>query len=104
MRNPVAPATRSNTFQRNVMDDPILFWNAVTLECNRLDHSVDRALRTQAGPTLSSRATAMAHIAVHDAYVLARAGLGTPVVKNDPYLRPNQQPAFSVRAGSDPVR
>ena len=66
------------------MNDPILFWNDVTLECNRLDHTVDRALRTQAGPTLSSRATAMAHIAIHDAYVLSLAGLGNPVVRNDP--------------------
>ncbi len=86
------------------MEDPILFWNAVTIECNRLDHTVERRLRTQAGPTLSSRATAMAHIAMHDAYVLSRAGLGTPVAKNDPYLRAAQQPPFSSAPGTDPLR
>lgn len=86
------------------MEDPILFWNAVTLECNRLDHTVDRARRTQAGPTLSSRAAAMAHIAMHDAYVLARAGLGNPVTLNDPYLLAAQQPPFSAAPGSDHAR
>lgn len=86
------------------MEDPILFWNAVTLECNRLDHTVEPVKRTQAGPTLSSRATAMAHIAMHDAYVLARAGLGTPVSLNDPYLLSAQQPAFAAAPGSDPTR
>lgn len=86
------------------MDDPILFWNAVTNECNRLDHTVEPKLRTQAGPTLSSRATAMAHIAMHDAYVLSRAGLGIPVATNDPYLLAAQQPAFSSAPGTDTLR
>ena len=82
------------------MDDPILFWNAVSLECNRRDHTGVMAARNQRGPTLSSRALAIVHIAMHDAYVLTRAGLGTPVTKNDPYLPPARQPAFSHAGGS----
>src|SRR5882724_2646350 len=78
------------------MDDPILFWNAVSLECNRRDHTGVMAARNQRGPTLSSRALAIVHIAMHDAYVLTRAGLGTPVLKNDPYLPPALRPAFST--------
>ncbi len=85
------------------MEDPILFWNAVALECNRLDHTgpADRQ-RHQRGPTLSSRALAMAHIAMHDAFVLARAGLGAPVPApgNDAYLPPALQPAYSAAPGA----
>jgi hypothetical protein len=87
--------------QEDEMDhDPILFWNAVSLECNRRDHTGVMAARNQRGPTLSSRALAIVHIAMHDAYVLTRAGLGTPVMKNDPYLPPARRPAFSHLGGS----
>jgi hypothetical protein len=82
------------------MDDPILYWNAVSLECNRRDHTGVMAARNQRGPTLSSRALAVAHIAMHDAYVLTQAGLGTPVAKNDAYLPPAQRPAFSAGAST----
>jgi len=83
------------------MDDPILFWNQVALECNRVDHTGPAAARHQRGPTLSSRALAIVHIAMHDAYVLARAGLGSPVALNDAYLPPAQRPAFSAAVGAD---
>jgi Vanadium chloroperoxidase N-terminal domain len=63
--------------------DSILFWSAVSNECNRLDHTnqpTNPALNR--GPTRSSRATAMSHIAMHDAYfgVAGFSGLpgGTP--------------------------
>ncbi len=57
--------------------DAILFWSSVAIECNRLDHSPPTA-ETMAfgrGPTRSSRAVAMAHIAMHDAY-FSVAGFG----------------------------
>src|SRR5438132_8425863 len=47
--------------------DSILFWNAVALEANRVSHS-DPDKREQNGPTLSSRALAMVHLAMYDAY------------------------------------
>lgn len=47
--------------------DCILFWNAVALEANRVSHS-DPAKGEQTGPTLSSRALAIVHLAMYDAY------------------------------------
>lgn len=88
------------------MEDPILFWNGVALECNRLDHTNPvHAQRNQRGPTLTSRALAMAHIAMHDAYVLARAGMGVPVPApaNDAYLPLALRPAFSGAPGAVPA-
>jgi hypothetical protein len=49
------------------MMDPILFWNDVALEANRVDHT-DADKKEQAGPTLSSRALAIVHLAMYDAY------------------------------------
>lgn len=49
------------------MEDPILFWNAVVSEMNRVDHTAPMMGR-QGGPTRSSRATAIAHLAMHDAF------------------------------------
>jgi vanadium chloroperoxidase len=49
------------------MTDSILFWNAVALEANRVSHS-DPDKREQTGPTLSSRALAIVHLAMYDAY------------------------------------
>jgi vanadium chloroperoxidase len=87
------------------MEDPILFWNAIALECNRLDHSGPAAPRNQRGPTLSSRALAIAHVAMHDAYVLTRAGEGAPVAADldDPYLAPGRRPAYSGANGGAQV-
>ncbi len=52
--------------------DVILFWSAVVGECNRIDHTSATPPSTRMGfnngPTRSSRATAIAHIAMHDAY------------------------------------
>ncbi len=84
------------------MDDPILFWNAVSLECNRRDHTGVMAARNQRGPTLSSRALAIVHIAMHDAYVLTLRGRGTPVAKDDVYLPPALRPTFSHTGGGIP--
>jgi len=75
--------------------DAILFWNAVALECNRFDHTGVMAASNQRGPTLSSRALAIVHIAMHDAYVLARRGLGTPPAANDVYIPPSLRPAYT---------
>ena len=56
------------------MQDSILFWNAVALEANRVSHS-DPDKRQQNGPTLSSRASAIVHLAMYDAYAgVAGAG------------------------------
>jgi vanadium chloroperoxidase len=48
------------------MFDPILFWNEVSLEANRISHT--NGQDEQTGPTLSSRALAIVHLAMYDAY------------------------------------
>lgn len=55
------------------MNDPILFWNAVALEANRRDFTdippgATTPMPEQGGPTLSSRALAIVHLAMYDAY------------------------------------
>lgn len=46
--------------------DPILYWNDVALEANRISHTNGK--NEQTGPTLSSRALAIVHLAMYDAY------------------------------------
>ncbi|MCE3225037.1 MAG: hypothetical protein K0S58_3217 [Nitrospira sp.] len=50
------------------MEDPILFWNEVALEANRLDHTGAMEAEHQRGPTRSARALAIVHLAMHDAF------------------------------------
>jgi vanadium chloroperoxidase len=46
--------------------DPILFWNQIALEANRISHT--NGQDEQTGPTRSSRALAIVHLAMYDAY------------------------------------
>jgi hypothetical protein len=46
--------------------DLILYWNEVALEANRASHS--NGANEQTGPTLSSRALAIVHLAMYDAF------------------------------------
>src|SRR6187402_1344792 len=48
------------------MPDPILLWNEVALEANRVSHTNGQG--EQAGPPLSARALAIVHLAMYDAY------------------------------------
>jgi Vanadium chloroperoxidase N-terminal domain/PAP2 superfamily len=57
--------------------DSILFWNAVALEANRVSHT-DPGRRQQNGPTLSSRALAIVHLAMYDAYAGIAASTDFP--------------------------
>ncbi|MDP9190493.1 MAG: phosphatase PAP2 family protein [Acidobacteriota bacterium] len=56
------------------MQDSILFWNAVAIEANRISHT-DPDKRQQNGPTLSSRAIAIVHLAMYDAFAAVAGGL-----------------------------
>lgn len=78
------------------MENPIEFWNNVAMECNRLDHTGMMNGRNQKGPTLSSRALAIIHIGIHDAYVLAKRQVLSVSTFNDPYLPLAMQPAFNT--------
>jgi vanadium chloroperoxidase len=46
-------------------DFPVLYWNHVGLQMNRITHSLGGP---QGGPTMSSRALGLLHLAMHDAY------------------------------------
>jgi vanadium chloroperoxidase len=50
--------------------DSILFWNDVALEANRVSHT--NGADEQTGPTLSSRALGIVHLAMYDAYANVR--------------------------------
>ena len=71
--------------------DPILYWNDVALEANKISHTNGKGEQT--GPTLSSRALAIVHLAMYDAY----AGI---VGTLPPYLPglPPPLPGASVNA------
>ena len=55
------------------MNDSILFWNGVALDAARLDFTParpeDPLAPQQPGPTATSRALAIVHLAMHDAYL-----------------------------------
>lgn len=65
--------------------DPILYWNDVALEANRASHTNGKGEQT--GPTLSSRALAIVHLAMYDAF----AG-----VTNTPGSLPLYQPLAAI--------
>jgi membrane-associated phospholipid phosphatase len=52
-------------FQGNIMD-PILYWNEVALDANRVSHTNGKGEQT--GPILSARALAIVHLAMYEAY------------------------------------
>lgn len=62
---------------------PVLYWNHAALEMNRVTHSLGGP---QTGPTMSSRAIGLLHLAMHDAFfatLLSSSGAAT----HQPYLR-----------------
>ncbi|MEK6785878.1 MAG: chloroperoxidase [Nitrospirota bacterium] len=62
--------------------DHILYWNEVALEANRRDFSnvpgTDKPSPEQGGPTLSSRALAIVHLAMYDAHAGVVGGASLP--------------------------
>ncbi len=56
--------------------DPILYWNDVALEANRVSHTNGKGEQT--GPTLSSRALGIVHLAMYDAYAGIIGGAALP--------------------------
>lgn len=79
------------------MNDPILYWNEVALEANRV--SLTNGRGEQPGPTLSSRALAIVHLAMYDAYAGVERNPVTPV-NLSPYLPglPDPEPNASAAA------
>ena len=83
--------------------DAILYWNEVALEANRVGHSNGK--NEQTGPTLSSRALAIVHLAIYDAYAGTRGNPTTPVnlsayLPGLPAPKPNASPTAAVAAAA----
>jgi vanadium chloroperoxidase len=57
--------------------DPILIWNEVALEANAVNHTNGQE-KGEGGPTRSSRALAIVHLAVYDAYAGINTAAGLP--------------------------
>ncbi len=64
----------------------ILNWNAVALEANRVSHTNGK--NEQTGPTLSSRALAIVHLAMYDTYAAMQNAANwptyLPTIANEP--------------------
>ena len=73
--------------------DQILYWNEVALEANRISFT-DQEKGEQGGPTLSSRALGIVHIAMHDAYMKVSGS-----VIYTPYLPMLDAPVAGASAG-----
>lgn len=75
------------------MKDPILFWNHICNEANRFDHTAPMKGPSQPGPARSSRATAIVHLAMHDAFF--------GVAKGQPLYLGAAYPLFGSSAGNN---
>jgi membrane-associated phospholipid phosphatase len=72
------------------MNDAILYWNDVALEANRVDFtdvSADQKPE-QGGPTRSSRALAIVHLAMYDAYAAIDTTAGESYLPQPPLPTP----------------
>lgn len=80
--------------------DPILYWNDVALEANKVSHTNGKGEQT--GPTLSSRALAIVHLAMYDAYA-GTSGEGLPLYLDGVVTPPpagSASPAAAVAAAA----
>lgn len=81
------------------MSDPILLWNEVALEANRISHTNGQGEQT--GPTLSSRALAIVHLAMYDAFAGVEQSPGLPqYIQTTPLPPPGANAAFAVAAAA----
>ena len=90
----------------------LLYWNAILLEASRRDHSQGYANGQQSGPTSTSRAMAIVHLAIHDAiafvkvpgaaYLKKKHGITmTPSSPNDSAASPvRPPPRYATRRSS----
>lgn len=78
--------------------DPILYWNEVALEANRVSHS--NGLGENVGPVLSARALGIVHIAMYDAFVGTATPGGMKPFEPLPAAAPGASPAAAVAAAA----
>lgn len=73
----------------------ILFWNEVAMDANKQAHTDGKDTGTL-GPTLSSRAFAIVHLAMYDAYAAVRRSQGASGDNVEPYMAVPAPPAGAV--------
>src|SRR5918995_6884037 len=76
--------------------DPILYWNDVALEANRVSHTNGKGEQT--GPPLSTRALAIVHLAMYDAFVGASQSALDPYLPPKPALASSEEAAVAAAA------
>jgi hypothetical protein len=76
------------------MPDPILLWNEVALEANRVSHT--NVQGEQGGPPLSARALAIVHLAMYDAYAGVVGGPDLPLYCAPPPSKSGLSPDAAV--------
>jgi hypothetical protein len=79
--------------------DQILYWNEVALEANRVSHTTGLDKSTL-GPTLSSRALAIVHIAMHDAFVKTSTTAYVPYLTGLPAATPGISTNAAIAAAA----
>ena len=83
-----------------MQSDIILFWNDVALEANRVSFTNNKS--EQPGPTLSSRALAIIHLAMYDAYIALHNPDNHPPYETDlpetPAIRSEDEAVAGARA------
>ena len=104
LKQPVGPETRlidaeslnvpKKAALTSASADPILYWNDVALEANRTSQT--DGMSEQTGPTLASRALAIVHLAMYDAY----AGVVNDLANLPPYLTGLPAPAAGASAAA----
>lgn len=84
--------------------DHILYWNNVALEANRRDFSnlpgTEKPSQEQGGPTLSSRALAIIHLAMYDAHAGVVSSAALPRYLATPGPAPMSSAAAAVAAAA----
>lgn len=79
--------------------DIILYWNEVALEANKVSHTTGEDGKLVNGPTMSSRAAAIVHLAMYDAFVGTDQNMpDKPRTTLTPYLGIANIPDASVSA------
>jgi hypothetical protein len=80
--------------------DPILFWNGVALEANRVSHT--NGQNEQTGPPLSTRALAIVHLAMYDAFAAVAGNPADlpPYLPGLPAAPPGASEAAAVAAAA----
>jgi hypothetical protein len=81
-----------------MMQDSIMYWNEVVLDANKESHTSNSDAMLVNGPTMSSRAMAIVHLAMYDAFVGTSGSLLTSYLGLAPISGASKTAAISAAA------